>query len=105
MNNIEIPMLLQMKYCIQHFKMMLILLKFSTDMHFSLNRIFIYFQFMFETLNVKGLYVADAEVLAIASSGRSTGLCLSVGEGTSSVLPLHKGKWHVGLILLCYIIF
>ena len=46
---------------------------------------------MFETFNVPCFYVSVQGVLALYSSGRTTGLVLDSGEGITSTLPIYEG--------------
>lgn len=48
-------------------------------------------QTMFEELNVRGLYVQDPAVLSLYASGRTDGLVLSVGGGTTQTVPISEG--------------
>nr|QGN00894.1 ActL3 [Drosophila ambigua] len=48
-------------------------------------------QIMFETLEVPAMYVASQQVLALYSSGRSTGIVLDVGDGYSHAVPIYEG--------------
>ncbi|XP_046643747.1 actin, clone 302-like isoform X1 [Daphnia pulicaria] len=49
-------------------------------------------QIMFETFNVKGLYVEIAGVLTLyASSGHTNGIVLDSGDGVSHTLPIYEG--------------
>lgn len=46
---------------------------------------------MFETFNVPSLYIANQSVLALYSSGRTTGLVLDSGHGVTSTVPIYEG--------------
>eukprot|EP00826_Nyctotherus_ovalis_P008956 TRINITY_DN12331_c0_g1_i1.p1 TRINITY_DN12331_c0_g1~~TRINITY_DN12331_c0_g1_i1.p1 ORF type:complete len:380 (+),score=123.02 TRINITY_DN12331_c0_g1_i1:188-1327(+) len=46
---------------------------------------------MFETFNVPYLYLSTQTVLALCSSGRTTGLVVDVGEGMTNVAPINEG--------------
>ncbi len=48
-------------------------------------------QIMFETFNVPCLYVSVQGVLALYSSGRTSGLILDSGDGVSHALPIFEG--------------
>jgi len=48
-------------------------------------------QIMFESFNVPCFYVSVQGVLALYSSGRTTGLVLDSGEGITSTLPIYEG--------------
>ena len=48
-------------------------------------------QIMFETFNVPCLYVSVQGVLALYSSGRTSGLVLDSGDGISHTLPIYEG--------------
>ena len=45
---------------------------------------------MFETFNVPSLYLAIQSVLALYSTGRTTGLVLDSGEGLNSTVPVYE---------------
>jgi actin-related protein len=46
---------------------------------------------MFEVFNVPCLYVSVSGVLALYSSGRTTGLVLDSGESISHTIPIYEG--------------
>lgn len=46
---------------------------------------------MFETFNVPSLYLAIQSVLALYSTGRTTGLVLDSGDGLTSTVPVYEG--------------
>lgn len=46
---------------------------------------------MFETFNVPSLYLAIQSVLALYSSGRTTGLVLDSGGGVTHTVPIYEG--------------
>lgn len=46
---------------------------------------------MFEKLKVPALYVAIQAVLSLYSSGRTTGLCLDMGDGVTHAVPIYEG--------------
>nr|QGN00893.1 ActL3 [Drosophila azteca] len=48
-------------------------------------------QIMFETLEVPALYVANQQVMALYSSGRSTGIVLDIGDVSSHAVPIYEG--------------
>lgn len=48
-------------------------------------------QIMFEVFNVPCLYVQQQAVLALYSSGRTTGIVLDSGEGISNTVPIYEG--------------
>lgn len=48
-------------------------------------------QIMFEVFNVPCLYVQQQSVLALYSSGRTTGIVLDSGEGISNTVPIYEG--------------
>ena len=48
-------------------------------------------EIMFETFNVPSLYIACQAVLALYSTGRTTGLVLDSGDGVTSTVPIYEG--------------
>ena len=48
-------------------------------------------QIMFEVFNVPCLYVSVQAVLALYSSGRTTGIVLDSGDGVSNTVPIYEG--------------
>lgn len=48
-------------------------------------------QILFESFNVPCLYVSVQAVLALYSSGRTTGLVLDSGDGVSHTVPIFEG--------------
>jgi actin-related protein len=46
---------------------------------------------MFETFNVPSMYLAIQAVLALYSTGRSTGVVLDSGDGLTSSVPIYEG--------------
>lgn len=48
-------------------------------------------EIMFETFNVPSLYTAYQAVLALYSSGRTTGIVLDSGDGVTSTVPIYEG--------------
>jgi actin len=48
-------------------------------------------EIMFETFNVPSLYIACQAVLALYSTGRTTGIVLDSGDGVTSTVPIYEG--------------
>jgi actin-related protein len=48
-------------------------------------------QIMFETFSVPSMYVAIPEVLSLYASGRTTGIVISSGSGSSHTVPIYEG--------------
>ncbi|CAK9254035.1 unnamed protein product [Sphagnum jensenii] len=48
-------------------------------------------QIMFETFNTPAMYVAIQAVLSLYASGRTTGIALDLGYGTSHAVPTYEG--------------
>ena len=46
---------------------------------------------MFETFNVPAMYIAMQPVLALYSSGRTTGVVFDSGDGVSHAVPIYEG--------------
>lgn len=46
---------------------------------------------MFETFKVPAFYVAQQAVLSLYASGRTTGVVLQSGGGTTQVVPVYEG--------------
>eukprot|EP00441_Pelagodinium_beii_P003130 CAMPEP_0197704004 /NCGR_PEP_ID=MMETSP1338-20131121/125720_1 /TAXON_ID=43686 ORGANISM="Pelagodinium beii, Strain RCC1491" /NCGR_SAMPLE_ID=MMETSP1338 /ASSEMBLY_ACC=CAM_ASM_000754 /LENGTH=380 /DNA_ID=CAMNT_0043287903 /DNA_START=74 /DNA_END=1216 /DNA_ORIENTATION=+ len=46
---------------------------------------------MFETFNVKGMFVQIQAVLSLYSSGRTTGCVMDSGDGVSHTVPIYEG--------------
>jgi actin len=46
---------------------------------------------MFECFNVPSLYLANQAVLALYSSGRTSGLILDSGAGVTNTVPIYEG--------------
>lgn len=50
-------------------------------------------QIMFESFNVPCLYVAVQAVMALYSTGRTTGTVFDCGDGVSHTVPVYEGYW------------
>lgn len=48
-------------------------------------------EIMFETFNVPSMYLAIQSVLALYSTGRTTGVVLDSGDGLTSSVPIYEG--------------
>ena len=48
-------------------------------------------QIMFESFNVPAFYLAVHAVLAVYSSGKTTGIVLDSGEGVTHTVPIYEG--------------
>ncbi|ODV98453.1 hypothetical protein PACTADRAFT_48214 [Pachysolen tannophilus NRRL Y-2460] len=48
-------------------------------------------EIFFETFNIPALYISVQAVLALYSSGRTTGVVLDSGDGVSHVVPVYEG--------------
>lgn len=48
-------------------------------------------QIMFEVFNIPCLYVSQTAVLALYSSGRTTGIVVDSGDGVSNTVPIYEG--------------
>lgn len=46
---------------------------------------------MFESLQVRGLFMAIPAVLSLFSSGRTTGIVVEIGDGSTKVVPIFEG--------------
>lgn len=46
---------------------------------------------MFETFNVPSLYISISAVLALYSSGRTTGIVVDSGAGVTNTVPIYEG--------------
>ena len=48
-------------------------------------------EIMFESFNVPNLYLSNSSVLALHSSGRTTGIVVGSGSGITNVVPIFEG--------------
>ncbi|KAH7696561.1 Actr1a-prov protein [Aphelenchoides avenae] len=48
-------------------------------------------EIFFETLNVPALYIQMQAVLALYSTGRTTGVILDSGDGVTHIVPIYEG--------------
>jgi actin-related protein len=48
-------------------------------------------QIMFETFNTPAMYIANQSVLSLYSSGRTTGVVIESGDGTTQIVPIYEG--------------
>jgi len=48
-------------------------------------------ELMFETFNVPSLFTAYQAVLALYSTGRTTGIVLDSGDGVTNTVPIYEG--------------
>lgn len=48
-------------------------------------------QMMFETFDVKNMYVAIQAVMSLYSAGRTTGLVVDSGDGVTHTVPVYEG--------------
>ena len=46
---------------------------------------------MFETFNVKGMYITIQAVLSLYANGRTTGLVCDSGDGVTHTVPVYEG--------------
>jgi actin len=46
---------------------------------------------MFETFNVPSLFISISAVLALYSSGRTTGIVVDTGAGVTNTVPIYEG--------------
>lgn len=46
---------------------------------------------MFETFNVPSLFTSYQAVLALYSTGRTTGIVLDSGDGVTNTVPIYEG--------------
>ena len=47
-------------------------------------------QIFFETYNVPGLYIANQAILALNSTGRSTGIVIDSGDSSTQIVPIYS---------------
>ncbi|MFO0131130.1 MAG: hypothetical protein ACK52J_00640 [bacterium] len=48
-------------------------------------------EIMFETFYVPSLYISISSVLALYSSGRTTGIIIDSGAGVTNAVPIYEG--------------
>jgi len=48
-------------------------------------------EIMFENFNVPSLYISISAVLALYSSGRTTGIVVDSGAGVTNTVPIYEG--------------
>jgi actin-related protein len=48
-------------------------------------------EIMFETFNVPSLFTSYQAVLALYSTGRTTGIVLDSGDGVTNTVPIYEG--------------
>lgn len=48
-------------------------------------------EIMMETFQVKGLYLAQQDILSLYAQGKTTGIVINAGDGITSVVPVHEG--------------
>lgn len=48
-------------------------------------------EMMFETFEVPSLYLANHSVLSLYATGRTTGLIIDSGHGTTHIVPIYDG--------------
>ena len=48
-------------------------------------------EIMFDTFNVPSLFISISSVLALYSSGRTTGIVVDSGEGVTNSVPIYEG--------------
>lgn len=48
-------------------------------------------EIMFDTFNVPSLYISISSVLALYSSGRTTGIVVDSGAGVTNSVPIYEG--------------
>ena len=48
-------------------------------------------QLLFDTFNVRGLYIVNSTLLPLYANGRTTGLSIEAGDGVVSAVPVFEG--------------
>jgi actin-related protein len=48
-------------------------------------------QVLFETFNVPAAYIGTTAVSGLYASGRTTGVCVSSGDGITTIVPIYEG--------------
>ncbi|KAJ5066829.1 actin-5c-like protein [Anaeramoeba ignava] len=48
-------------------------------------------QIMFETFDISAFYMHNAQILSLYSSGRTTGIVVDIGHGTTAIQPIYEG--------------
>ena len=48
-------------------------------------------QILFETFNVPAAYIGTTAASALYASGRTTGVCVSSGDGITTIVPIYEG--------------
>lgn len=49
-------------------------------------------QVMFESFSVPAFYSAMAPILAVYASGRNTAMCIDIGDGVTTIMPIQNGR-------------